>query len=465
MPSINTEAKDVKIGVIGAGSMTFISSIVRDLALMKSLHGATLALMDVNPQRLDRSYFLAKKYFSETNANIKVEKTTDVHSCIEGASFVLNLAFAIGYMNLGITIEAGEKYGYYRGLDATEWNMVNPYPTFTAYKQYAVALSISEIMEEKAPNAWLIQISNPVLEISTLIHRLHPKLKVVGYCHGSEGGVRLLATMLLGLDFNGVEWQAAGLNHVVFLTSFKYNGEDAYPLIDEWIENKSEDFWRDHVLGLWQETANRAAVDIYRLYELYPLGDTARSGTWKYHRNLKTKQYWYGPLGGVDSEIGWSLRLLLNQQSEERLNKAAFDPSVKATDIFPPYKSGEHIIDFIDSVVNNVEKRIILNIPNAYEALPGLPSDIVVEVPTRVSGEKIAPEPLEHMPRRMYACVFYPRIERLEWALEAFLARSKDLLIDVLMKDPRTVSNKQAEEAIDAILNLPFNQDLKQHYK
>lgn len=146
-------------------------------------------------------------------------------------------------------------------------------------------------MEEKAPNAWLIQISNPVLEISTLIHRLHPKLKVAGYCHGSEGGVRLLATLLLGLDFNGVEWQAAGLNHVVFLTSFKYNGEDAYPLIDEWIENKSEDFWRDHVLGLWQETASRAAVDIYRLYELYPLGDTARSGLWKYHRNLKTKQY------------------------------------------------------------------------------------------------------------------------------------------------------------------------------
>lgn len=60
----------------------------------------------------------------------------------------------------------------------------------------------------------------------------------------------------------------------------------------------------------------------------------------------------------MDSEIGWSLRLLLNQQSEERLNKAAFDPRVKATDIFPPYKSGEHIIDFIDSVVNNVEKRL-----------------------------------------------------------------------------------------------------------
>jgi alpha-galactosidase/6-phospho-beta-glucosidase family protein len=49
-----------------------------------------------------------------------------------------------------------------------------------------------------------------------------------------------------------------------------------------------------------------------------------------------------------------------------------------------------------------VEKRVMLNIPNANEALPGLPSDIVVEVPTQVSGEKIVPEPLERIPKRIY---------------------------------------------------------------
>ncbi len=465
MNLVNPNVKDVKIGVVGAGSMTFIASIVRDLALTKSLHGITLSLMDVNPQRLKRSYLLAKKYFSETNTNIKVEKTTDTRECVKDASFILNLAFAIGYTNLGIMIETGEKYGYYRGIDATVWNMVNPYPTLTAYKQYMVALHIAEIMEELAPDAWLIQISNPVFEMSTLLHRLHPKLKIVGYCHGAEGGVRLLTTKLLGLDFNEVEWQTAGLNHVVFLTKLQYKGEEAYHLIDEWLEKKAEEFWRTYVPAPWEETVSRAAADMYKLYGLYPVGDTARSGTWKYHRNLETKQYWYGPLGGVDSEIGWAIRLLLNQRNEERLNKAAFDPDTRATEVFPPQKRGEHIIDFIDSVINNVKRRFVLNISNEFDAIPTLPSDIFVEVPTYVSGENLQPEPLESIPKIMYSRVFYPRIEILEWSLEAFTAGRKDLIVDALMRDPRTKTNKQAEEVVNAILNLPFNQDMKQHYK
>jgi len=65
----------------------------------------------------------------------------------------------------------------------------------------------------------------------------------------------------------------------------------------------------------------------------------------------------------------------------------------------------------------------------------------------------------------MYTRVFHPRIEVLEWALESFIAGSKELLIDALMRDPRTRSNNQAGEVVEAIMNLPFNQDMKQHYK
>jgi len=44
------------------------------------------------------------------------------------------------------------------------------------------------------------------------------------------------------------------------------------------------------------------------------------------------------PLGRIDSEIGWAVRPLLNQQNEERLNKVVFNPNIKATDVFPPKK-------------------------------------------------------------------------------------------------------------------------------
>ena len=65
----------------------------------------------------------------------------------------------------------------------------------------------------------------------------------------------------------------------------------------------------------------------------------------------------------------------------------------------------------------------------------------------------------------MYPYVWYPRLSVTERALEAYLAGSKELLIEALMHDPRTRSNEQAREVIEDLLNLPFNSDLKAHYK
>ncbi len=464
MAAVNPNVKGVKVCVIGAGSKAFIASLLRDFALTSSLHGITLALMDIDEHRLTRSYTLAQKYFSELKVPINIERTMDTKACVEGSSFIINLAFAIGYDHYGMMVETAEKHGYYRGVDSTEWNMVCCYPTLTGYKQYVVALNVAELISEYAKDAWMIQVSNPVLETTTILHMQYPKLKLVGYCHGAVYGVAQLASKALGLDTSKIEWQAVGLNHVVFLTRLKYNGEDAYHLIDEWIEKKSEEFWANYVPGPWEETLSRAAVDMYRLYGLYPLGDTARSGTWKYHRDLKTKIYWYGPVGGIDSEVGWGIRMLLNQENENRLERAAFNSSVKATDVYPPVKSGEHIVDFIDSVLNGVERRIILNVPN-NGILPRLPSDAIVEAPVYVKGDSIRPEAIVNVPNRMYSYVWYPRLAVTERALEAYLAGSRELLVEALMHDPRTRSNEQAREVIDDLLNLPFNEDLKRHYR
>ncbi|WP_449462288.1 hypothetical protein PQ610_06820 [Tardisphaera miroshnichenkoae] len=43
--------------------MSFITNLVRDLALAKELYGSRVLLMDVDPSRLKRSYILMRKYF------------------------------------------------------------------------------------------------------------------------------------------------------------------------------------------------------------------------------------------------------------------------------------------------------------------------------------------------------------------------------------------------------------------
>jgi alpha-galactosidase len=58
----------------------------------------------------------------------------------------------------------------------------------------------------------------------------------------------------------------------------------------------------------------------------------------------------------------------------------------------------------------------------------------------------------------------WPRMMRMEWALEAFLEGGRDLLFEWLIIDPRTKSNEQVENAIDAILSMPENEEMRKHY-
>ncbi|MCC6050186.1 MAG: alpha-glucosidase/alpha-galactosidase, partial [Thermofilum sp.] len=60
--------------------------------------------------------------------------------------------------------------------------------------------------------------------------------------------------------------------------------------------------------------------------------------------------------------------------------------------------------------------------------------------------------------------VMWPRMMRMEWALEAFLEGGRDLLFEWLIIDPRTKTNEQAEAAIDAILSMPENEEMRKHF-
>ncbi len=53
---------NLKISLIGAGSGVFSLSLIRDLCLTRSLEGSTISFMDIDPQRLEGSYHLCRRY-------------------------------------------------------------------------------------------------------------------------------------------------------------------------------------------------------------------------------------------------------------------------------------------------------------------------------------------------------------------------------------------------------------------
>ncbi|MCX8180403.1 MAG: alpha-glucosidase/alpha-galactosidase [Thermofilaceae archaeon] len=454
----------VKISVIGAGSVAWSSTLIRDLCMTPGLRGSTISLMDINEERLKLVHAIATRYAREVKADLKFEATLDRRESIKDADFVINTAMAGGHTYYERMRELSEAHGYYRGINSVEWNMVSDYHTIWGYYQFKLAMDIARDVEDISPEAWLLQIANPVFELTTLISR-KTKAKVIGLCHGHLGYREIAGA--LGLEPDKVEFEAIGFNHVIWLTKFMYDGEDAYPLIDEWIEKKAEEYWkvwREHQYNPFDVQMSPAAVDMYKVYGLFPVGDSVRGGTWKYHWDLKTKQKWFGPTGGADSEVGWKIYLDWQAKAIEMFKEAIADTKTPLTEILPPKRSHESVAPLIDSLVNDIRGVYQLNIPN-QGSIVGIPDDVAVEVPAYADGRGIRRIYGLRLPSRIMKHVIWPRMMRMEWALEAFLEGGRDLLFEWLIVDPRTKSNEQVNAVIDAILSMPENKEMAAHFK
>ena len=107
----------------------------------------------------------------------------------------------------------------------------------------------------------------------------------------------------------------------------------------------------------------------------------------------------------------------------------------------------------------------MLNIPNRG-IINQLPGDLTVEVPVVVSKDgKLTPERPGPLPKRLMDFVITPRMLHAEWVLEAFTSGSREILVENLIRDPRTRSERQARETIDDILAMPGNEDMAAHYR
>ena len=438
--------KNIKLGIIGAGSATFSLGLVRDLCCSEDLYGSTISLMDISQERLDNIHRLATRYVGELGVDLKFEKTLSREAALTGADFVINTALfgAHNQHEAGRTV--GDKHGYYRGGPGMNYN------------QLRFLLSVAKDMEKFCPNAWLIQSSNPVFDGCTLMTR-ETNTKVIGLCHGHHG-YREIARVL-ELDQADVEAQMVGFNHVIYMTHFLYKGEDAYPLIDQWIETKAEEYWRTHKLGHGAQLSP-AAVHQYKMLGLFPIGDTPRSGGWWYHIDLETKKRWYGEIGGFDSEIGWQMYLDGLAKGVERIMKVANDLSISVTKEYPPKHSGEQQLGIMEALALNKGGNFQVNIPN-NGLIADIPDDVVVEVPAMVNKMGVQGIQVGKLPRNILLQVLWSRMLKMERELELALSSDRRLFLAIVLDDHRTKSLEQAEAYIEDFLSQPFNREMAEN--
>jgi alpha-galactosidase len=437
----------VQITLIGAGSATFSAGIVRDLCVNPGLHGSHVALMDIDARRLAMVARMAQRLSDELGAGLTFSKTLDREEALRGAHFVINTAQVGGHDWVEAQRSLAERHGYYRGVRLHNFG------------QAAFHLEVARDVERICPDAWLIQSANPVFEACTLMHR-ETRVKVLGLCHGHYG-YREIAHVL-GLELEHVSAQMPGFNHWIWMTDFRYKGRDAYPLLDRWIETEAEAYWASDDRGYGANQMRRAAIHQYQLYGLMPIGDTPRMVGWWYHSDLATKQRWFGPLGGFDSEIGWGRYLEDIAARVERVQQAALDEDTPVSATFKPVQSDEQIVPIIDSLVNDTERLFQVNIPNQGPLLKGFPEDLVVECQGVVSGAGIRGVSAPPFPPKLMAGAMIPCWHRAELMVQALRSGDRGLLLLYLLEDHRTRSLQQAEALLDEWLADARNGRIRQ---
>ena len=453
------------IVLLGAGSTAFTISVLTDLILTESLSSCTLRLVDIDEQRLDEAHATAESYNRETGKSIKVEAYTDRRDAFRGAEFIICAVKIGGYLPLEKERKISETHGYYRGIG----DRVSCYfGGIGAYHQIKFLEDVARDIEELCPDAWLVQTANPVFEGTNYLTR-YTNVKAVGVCHEHVQAYEI--GKLMGLDPSRVTVEMVGFNHSIVLTDFRYDGEDAYPLLDKWIAEKSEKYWKssDYLTGHSKygyspEELTPGVIDFYRLYGLLPVGDAIRSATpWWHHTDHKTKEKWYGPNGGFDSEICWP-RYLQEKVDHQNLLKKTLKSGEPVTKVFPLKNSGEQHIPLINAIANDVYERLSLNVPN-NGCVPGIPDDVMVEIPVIASARGIQGVRLDPLPRRILDNVLYPRMRTLNNLHEAYRNGDRSMLVIELMNDPRTRSFEQAKTLIDELLKQPWNKEADVHYQ
>ena len=215
----------MKIAFIGAGSTVFAKTLIGDLLSFPELaDDMTLALMDVDGERLETSDVVARRLVEAADAGARVEATLDRRGALDGADYVVTMIQVGGYRPATVTdFDVPKRFG----LRQTIGDTLGIGGIMRALRTVPVLLDICRDMEEICPDAWLLQYVNPMAIVCWAIARA-TSIRTVGLCHSVQGTARDLAADL-DVPADELEYVCAGINHLAFYLELRHRGRDVYP--------------------------------------------------------------------------------------------------------------------------------------------------------------------------------------------------------------------------------------------
>jgi alpha-galactosidase len=400
-----------KIAFIGAGSTVFTRNLIKDVLSMPELaDNATFALMDIDAERLRVSERVTRQLGAT-----RVKATLDRRAALDGADYVVT-SFQIGGLPATrIDFEVPKRFG----LRQTIADTLGVGGIMRGLRTIPVLLDVARDMEERCPDALLLQYVNPMAMLCWALAEASP-IRAVGLCHSVQHTAGELATDL-GVPAEELEYHVAGINHVAFFLRLERDGEDLYPALHRIVEE-----------GRVPDD-NRVRYEVMR-----------RLGHFVTESSEHFAEYvpWFIKSHRPDLIERFNIPL---DEYIRRSERAAADPwDVPAA----ADRSEEYGADIIRACETGEPFRFNGNVRNMHAGrrlIDDLPADCCVEVPCVASSRGIEPQRVGALPRQL-AALMQTNVSVQGLTVQAALTGRREPVYHAAMLDPHTAAELPPDE-------------------
>lgn len=446
--------KSAKFVLIGAGSSSFTAVLLRGLLGSQTWRGATVALVDVDAERLQIVERFARKVVAQERMDVQVQASTERRDVLPGADCVTTTISVGGDEAWENDLRIPARHGVIQPVGDT----VGTGGMSRAFRHAPVLVDVARDMEDLCPAAILFNYTNPMTVNCRAVTR-ETGVRCVGLCIGAELLRRDLCRIVGAQPSDTWLW-AAGINHFVFAYRFLVGRKDAYPLLKARL----------------RQARGGQAPDLARLIAQYP-GVCPRPEEPYGSENpfcaelFESTGFYPGP---GDTHVAEFLpHLFQSQEDQEAYGLKLFDIERKkrrtadflekfqrAAESDEPVNLDEmtagggseeaQVLEILRAVAGDTHELFFVNLPN-HGQIGNLPEDAVVEGPAVATQDGLKPlvggaipEPIAGWTRRW-----------LEWGdlvADAALSGSRGKALRCLAADPGCPGLSRAQAMLEELL-------------
>ncbi len=424
-----------RIVIIGGGSYQWVPKLLVDLVHTPTLADAEVVLEDIDPAPLDPMADFVRHVVRLEGTGMTVSTSTEQRAALEGADYVVVTISTGAFASMRHDLEIPERHGIKQSVGDT----VGPGGIMRALRNIPVLVSIARDMADVCPDAWMLNITNPMTTLCRAITR-ETDVKTVGLCH-EVTMAQFTLSQLLGADFRDFDLEVVGMNHLPLITAMRVGGDDGFVRLRELLDDADRQGDEPVALpeGLGHEAtsfggsfrkrdllrANQVKLALFDRFGVLPAAGDRHLV--EFFPGFLTEESGWGKRWGV------GLTSIADREVWVDYYKAEF-AKVRAASEVPAMPSGEMVAPMIDSFLRDKPRAFPLNLPNAGQA-PDLPADAVVETMCVADGKGLhgrdqarAPHVLAEWLRRIVAAQ--------EATVEAALTGDREKVVEAMLLDP-----------------------------